>query len=198
VAFFISGVDNRNQPVYYKHLLQQRTNAMKTISKTAAEKMLAERQISYAYFNSNKKYTILMPKEAAVNWLNALRSGEYIQSANTLHNPKTGGFCCLGVEQYCNNDGFVENSFEEYGEQSGSFLGYPTIGYQNERGYLFVDNDNSQTGNPQLRHNRVANLNDATTIKKVKVNQHKTKEVTVHVNDFAKMADLLEDKMLVY
>lgn len=30
-------------------------------------------------------------------WLDALRSGEYKQAKDTLHNLDTGGFCCLGV-----------------------------------------------------------------------------------------------------
>jgi hypothetical protein len=30
-------------------------------------------------------------------WLEALRSGEYKQTRETLHNPESGGFCCLGV-----------------------------------------------------------------------------------------------------
>jgi len=30
-------------------------------------------------------------------WLDALRSGEYKQATETLHNLDTGGFCCLGV-----------------------------------------------------------------------------------------------------
>lgn len=30
-------------------------------------------------------------------WLEALRSGDYKQCQDTLHNFKTGGFCCLGV-----------------------------------------------------------------------------------------------------
>lgn len=171
---------------------------MKTVTKAEAQRMLDEGRISSTYFGSKKKkYTILMPKEAAQNWLAALRSGEYIQTAASLHNPNTGGFCCLGVEQYCNNDGFVENTFEEYGK-SGSFLGYPSSKYQDERGYLFVDQDNTQTGNPLLRLGRTANLNDDTTFIEKKVNQHGTKQVKVHKNSFETMADYLEEKMLVY
>ncbi|WAX21893.1 hypothetical protein [Stenotrophomonas phage RAS14] len=169
---------------------------MKTVTKTEAQNMLDAGRISSSYFK--KKYTILMPKEAAQNWLDALRSGEYIQSAMVLHNPTTGGFCCLGVEQYCNNDGYVENNYKSDKDKNGNFLGYPTIGYQQERGYLFVDADNCKTGNPALRKGRTANLNDSTYEVKKKVNQYATKKVKLHTNDFAKMADYLEEVMLVY
>jgi len=30
-------------------------------------------------------------------WVQALRSGQYKQTRGTLHSPRDGGFCCLGV-----------------------------------------------------------------------------------------------------
>ena len=38
-----------------------------------------------------------MKPELKVKWLAALRSGEYRQEKNVLHNPETGGYCCYGV-----------------------------------------------------------------------------------------------------
>lgn len=38
-------------------------------------------------------------KPTIQKWIDALRSGKYKQANGTLHDPVTGGFCCLGV--YC-------------------------------------------------------------------------------------------------
>ena len=38
-------------------------------------------------------------KPTIQKWVDALRSGKYKQAKGTLHDAKTGGFCCLGV--YC-------------------------------------------------------------------------------------------------
>lgn len=35
--------------------------------------------------------------EVKEKWLKALRSGEYKQGRNTLYNPDTDQYCCLGV-----------------------------------------------------------------------------------------------------
>lgn len=45
--------------------------------------------------SEEKKFRL--PKEFGTEWLNALRSGNYIQAIETLYNPTTKGFCCLGV-----------------------------------------------------------------------------------------------------
>lgn len=59
---------------------------------------------------------IKMPARLLKKWLKALRSGEYKQTTGTLYNPKTGGFCCLGVLQHVasgkcevNSDGDFED-----------------------------------------------------------------------------------------
>ena len=36
-------------------------------------------------------------KKRIEKWCEALESGEFKQTRNRLHNPKTGGYCCLGV-----------------------------------------------------------------------------------------------------
>lgn len=38
-----------------------------------------------------------MKKAVALNWINALRSGEYKQGTDLLHNKKDNTYCCLGV-----------------------------------------------------------------------------------------------------
>jgi hypothetical protein len=51
--------------------------------------------------------TIRMSRRLAGLWLAALRSGKYKQGKGTLYDPKTGGYCCLGVLQMV-ADGHVE------------------------------------------------------------------------------------------
>lgn len=38
-----------------------------------------------------------MKKEIADRWVKALRSGQYRQGTDYLHNPSDGTYCCLGV-----------------------------------------------------------------------------------------------------
>lgn len=38
-----------------------------------------------------------MTKEQKAKWIAALKSGKYKQARNQLHDPITGGNCCLGV-----------------------------------------------------------------------------------------------------
>jgi len=169
---------------------------MKTISKAIAESILNERIIPFDMFEQG--YTIVMPKAKAANWLKALRSGEYIQASDALHQPEIGGFCCLGVEQYCNNDGFVENSFNSLG--LGDWNSFPSIEYLKKSGYLFVNRHNWEDTNPYINAvgDEVSDLNDDTITVTKKVNQHATKDVAVHKNDFNAMADFIEGALLVY
>lgn len=51
---------------------------------------------------------IKMPAKLLKKWLKALRSGEYKQTTGTLYNPKTCGFCCLGVLQHVASGGKCE------------------------------------------------------------------------------------------
>lgn len=38
-----------------------------------------------------------MDKQIKQRWIDALRSGDYIQGAGRLHDPEENSFCCLGV-----------------------------------------------------------------------------------------------------
>lgn len=141
-----------------------------------------------------KNITIIMPKKAAQDWLKALRSGEFIQANGYLNDPHTGGFCCLGVQQYCQLKGNIEvDTFGEY-------LKLPTYEYLDENGIIYVDSYNSFINNPHIhsKNDDAASLNDMTDYKQVKVNQHASKEVIIFNNDFKRMADLLEACMAVY
>lgn len=46
--------------------------------------------------------TIRMPKEKLEKWLTALRSGEYDQAQEVLHDQDHNAYCCLGVLMACN------------------------------------------------------------------------------------------------
>ena len=50
-----------------------------------------------------------MKKADWEKWDAALRSGEYKQAKHTMYDPKTNGYCCLGVLQHCLS-GEVEES----------------------------------------------------------------------------------------
>lgn len=171
---------------------------MKTVTKEAAEKMLKTKEIESSLFD--KGYTILMPRNRARKWLKALRSGEYIQAEGILHNPNSGGFCCLGVEQFVNNGQVVENSFKSDSCTKGSWNYLPSVSYMKGAGMLYVSEYNNSSTNPHIKEVKqdVADLNDKTVTTTRKVNQHKSVTTTVHANDFAKIADLLDRAMLVY
>ena len=38
-----------------------------------------------------------MKPEIKTAWIEALRSGDFTQARQVLHDPRSGGFCCLGV-----------------------------------------------------------------------------------------------------
>lgn len=68
--------------------------------------------------------TIFMPKRLLKKWLKALRTpiskGGYRQAKETLHDPETGGFCCLGVLQHVATGGEVQV------DKKGDFMTLPT------------------------------------------------------------------------
>lgn len=64
-----------------------------------------------------------LPVDVKKKWVEALRSGEYTQTRNVMYNPKTGGFCCLGVLECEMMDGEVE-AFSD-----GMFKGTPTMDF---------------------------------------------------------------------
>lgn len=166
---------------------------MKTVTKIAATKMLNDKKIDPTLFGEG--YSVLMPKAKAEKWLKALRSGEYTQADGVLHDEHTGGFCCLGVEQYCNNKGYVEI------DEDNDWHTLPTKTYLAERGYLFVNKLNNESNNPYdiSSDNEIAELNDKLAYGvAVKVNQHKTVYKNLHKHNFKDMAKTLERIILVY
>lgn len=171
---------------------------MKTVTKEQAAKMLETKSIEESLFE--KGYTILMPKKRAQKWLKALRSGQYIQEDGALYVERSGGFCCLGVEQFVNNGKVVENSFKSDTCTLGSWDNFPSITYLQEAGMLYVNSFNYNTGDPYIKREdeNVSELNDDIGRVTRKVNQHKTVTRSEHVNNFTKMASHLEKAMLVY
>lgn len=163
---------------------------MEKISKVHAKKMLAKKQIDSDLFG--KGFTALMPAADAKRWLKALRDGTFIQSSGTLHDANTGGFCCLGVEQYANNKCFVEY-------EGAHFLGYPTFDYHKERGYLYVNSTNDISNDLYVKSlNRfVSEINDEKKFITVG-NQHGSKEKKVPAHNFTQIADWIEESLLVY
>lgn len=75
---------------------------------------------------------IKMPAKLLKKWLKALRSGTYIQARETLYDPSTGGFCCLGVLQHVQSGGSCE--VNKYGD---GFRGDPSDEWCQEAGISF-------------------------------------------------------------
>lgn len=71
-----------------------------------------------------------MFREDKEKWIAALESGEYSQAVHTLHDPNTGGFCCLGVLEHCLMNGKVESRGD------GHFRGTPTENFYNRFGIV--------------------------------------------------------------
>lgn len=64
---------------------------------------------------------IRMPKKLFKKWIKALESGEYKQTQNTVYNPQTCGFCCLGVLQHVASGGGCEVNL-----YTGNFIASPS------------------------------------------------------------------------
>jgi hypothetical protein len=79
-----------------------------------------------------------MPAKIKAKWLKALRSGEYKQAKGTMYNPKTCGFCCLGVLEHVVSGGKVEDDPES---ESG-FRCEPSMSWYKDNG-IKVRDDNS-------------------------------------------------------
>lgn len=79
-----------------------------------------------------RKITIRMPKKILNKWLKALRSGEYTQAKGTLHDPETGGFCCLGVLQHCVDGGVEYHKHKSFCMPSRAWLEDAGIIFQDE------------------------------------------------------------------
>lgn len=107
-----------------------------------------------------KKYqrskSIVMPYLQARAWLKALVSGEYVQTSGTLFSPSTGGFCCLGVEQFVNDDGQCS-----YNPKNREFAAFPEFEDINRRGVYYF-NGGRKTQDPYLASagRQASTLND--------------------------------------
>jgi hypothetical protein len=146
-------------------------------------------------------YSILMPRDKAINWLKELRSGKYYQGHTFLHaNTATktvdfsDEFCCLGLEQAVNY-GTVEYEADDQLDAIGVHMAraLPSIEYLNEKGYRFFDESGSIIDNPYVKalKSTVAELNDAGGYSA----DHDT---YTHNHNFAEMADILEKIILTY
>jgi hypothetical protein len=62
-----------------------------------------------------------MDAQLKAKWVKALRSGKYKQARGRLKNPRTGGFCCIGVgmllidKKYDLVDGITSNAARRLG-----------------------------------------------------------------------------------
>jgi hypothetical protein len=99
-----------------------------------------------------------MPQALKEQWLNALRSGNYIQGTAWLFNPKDTSYCCLGVLEHA-IDGEVEmisescsfalpsqvwaekHGIEFNGKSQEDFLVWPLLYYQRKLTSAFTLND---------------------------------------------------------
>ena len=116
------------------------------------------------------KKTIRMPKKLLAKWLKALRSGEYKQAYGTLYNPKSCGFCCLGVLQHVASNGSVEGDFygDYYGLPTRKWLDANGISFFGKSGYLdnspflpTIDNYASEANDAGMRFKSLARAIEA-------------------------------------
>lgn len=102
----------------------------------------------------DKRISIIMKREDAERWLTALRSGKYKQTRHKLHDEKTGGFCCLGLEQYCNWGGYVET------DSSGTINGLPSQEYLLDTGKMYYNAFGEEDNAPDLGGRAASFMND--------------------------------------
>lgn len=92
--------------------------------------------------------TIFMPKKLLKKWLKALRTpiskGGYRQASGTLHDPETGGFCCLGVLQHVATGGEVQV------DEKGKFRCLPTKQWLLANDIKFVNHEGYAANYPEL------------------------------------------------
>ncbi len=125
---------------------------MIVISRRKAKEIFKRGELSTDLLD--KEISIIMKREDAERWLAALRSGKYKQAQNMLYNEKTGGFCCLGLEQYCNWGGYVEAN------DSGIINGLPSQEYLLNTGKMYYTDFGVETINPDLGESDAAHMND--------------------------------------
>ena len=99
--------------------------------------------------------TIFMAKSKFDKWLKALRSGDYVQGPEYLHNSSDNTFCCLGVLQHC-----LTGKVEREGDSDASlpteeWLRANNIRFLSDAG--FIDTDPSTSNGKDT----FAGLNDS-------------------------------------
>jgi hypothetical protein len=107
---------------------------------------------------TKKAPTIVMPKEHLTAWLEALRSGDYKQTTQSMC--REGGYCCLGVLEMV-----VSGEVEKIA--NGNYRGTPSPEWLTKHDIKFFDSEEGELctnprllieGHPNVR--RAATLND--------------------------------------
>lgn len=93
-----------------------------------------------------------MPAKLKTKWLKALRSGTYKQAKGTLYNPKTAGFCCLGVLQHVEEKGSVEVDHHD------NYCDVPSVKWMTDHGIQLDVNGWSVEDDSQI--DCLINMND--------------------------------------
>lgn len=112
-----------------------------------------------------------LTKKQKAKWLKALRSGEYSQTRETLYDPETKGFCCLGVLQHCMSGGKVEyeNEWDSCPLTAPSLAWYQSVGIKvdtvNHSGY---PEDPSYDVTKDADEEMLMNMNDGNIFKGIK------------------------------
>lgn len=77
----------------------------------------------------DKVITIKMPKELLRLWLEALRSGKYVQGKGKLL--RDGKYCCLGVLEHCTTGEVEHVQYCDGSMDSHDYAGLPSFAWLN-------------------------------------------------------------------
>lgn len=128
-----------------------------------------------------------LPVNVKTKWLKALRSGEYTQTHSTLHNPTTGGFCCLGVLECEMMDGEVEHRNGELDR----FIDTPSMEFWDYIGAEVITQkfDKKLEKDPDI--SALINLNDGTysTHSRTRINWRKFPTIANWIENNIKVID---------
>lgn len=138
--------------------------------------------------------TIFMSKADWQKWDTALRSGEYRQVSDALHDPMTGGYCCLGVLQQCltgsvesEDQNQVGNTENDDGDPE-DFDNLPSFGWLTDHHVRFLDSTGSIMRQPFL-----AKLGMQAAVANDRVVCSSDDGSCDRVYDFTKIADAIAD-----
>ncbi|MCA6108171.1 hypothetical protein [Bradyrhizobium cenepequi] len=75
-------------------------------------------------------------------WVADLRSGKFTQNIGRLYDPKTGGYCCLGVlarriGHRITNNGYSADGYRQFHEVVGSAKACTDLWHMNDKGVPF-------------------------------------------------------------